>query len=189
MLREQYLNLIQLHYETHWKSSPVEVNWSFGPIHELPAGFKILRFSPTETRKFYAYATCGMSIMEDSRKIEFFIFSPVSDDSSLCELINFVVHYHRTGAELGWMHMVNFGRPWLASSRCDHGLFSLPYIDGEELERLRINDIEIRVLWLIPITREERDYCKEYGLDALESKFESTGFAYHDPNRSSVVLD
>jgi hypothetical protein len=43
------------------------------------------------------------------------------------------------------------------------------------------------VLWLLPITAEERAYKIEAGLEALEQKFETTSFDYTDPLRASVV--
>jgi suppressor of fused protein SUFU len=45
----------------------------------------------------------------------------------------------------------------------------------------------VRCLWLIPITRAERDYKKENGLEALAELFERSGFAFMDPLRFSVV--
>lgn len=46
-------------------------------------------------------------------------------------------HFHRTGSALGLGHTVNFGRPWLPGSSCTHGLVSLPYLFGPELEWLQ----------------------------------------------------
>lgn len=47
--------------------------------------------------------------------------------------------------------------------------------------------MNIRFLWLIPITEEELRYKKENGLEALENIFEETEFNYIDPFRDSVV--
>lgn len=63
----------------------------------------------------------------------------------------------------------------------------MPYLDGPELEWLETKSMNIRFLWLIPITEEELRYKKENGLEALENIFEETEFNYIDPFRDSVV--
>jgi len=46
---------------------------------------------------------------------------------------------------------------------------------------------EIHFYWLIPITKTELEYKKEYGLEALEDKFDTDEFNYLNPNRRSIV--
>jgi hypothetical protein len=46
---------------------------------------------------------------------------------------------------------------------------------------------EIEFLWLIPITKEELEYKKKAGAEALEVKFEDAQFNYTDPFRADVV--
>ena len=84
---------------------------------------------------------------------------------------------------------MNFGRPWTNGSTCDHGLISLPYLDGPKLEILNLPESGITVgfLWLIPITEAELKYKKHYGLGAIEKQFEAIQFNYLDPHRHSVV--
>ena len=41
--------------------------------------------------------------------------------------------------------------------------------------------------WLIPITANERDYKKEYGVEALETLFEENSLDYLNPLRASLV--
>jgi hypothetical protein len=50
-----------------------------------------------------------------------------------------------------------------------------------------MKSMNIRFLWLIPITAEELQYKKDNGVEALENKFEETEFNYIDPFRNSVV--
>jgi len=92
---------------------------------------------------------------------------------------------HGQALDLG--HTVNFGRPWLNDSLCEYGLISLPYLDGPSLENLKKGNMTIRCLWLIPITKSEVEFKKQYGLDLLEEQFEKTQFNYLDINRRSVV--
>jgi len=120
--------------------------------------------------------------------IELHLFSPTQSHQHI-ELLTTIAHYHRTGHPLNLHHTVNFGRPWLPGSLCDHGLISLPYLDGPRLELLQLSDSKhpIRCLWLLPITQSERDFKVELGTEALEQKFQSANFNYADPHRPSVV--
>jgi hypothetical protein len=129
-----------------------------------------------------------MSQPADAERLELHLFSPTQADSHV-ELLTVVAHYHRTGSSLGLGHTVNFGRPWLPHSKCKYGLISLPYLDGPDLENYTCKSVgeEIRFLWLIPITKRERDYKTQNGLEALEARFEEAQFDYLDPSRRSVV--
>jgi hypothetical protein len=127
-----------------------------------------------------------MSEERDEAPLELHLLSPVATTEHV-ELLTAVAHYHRTGARLGLGHTVNFGRPWLPGSRCTHGLISLPYLDGPDLEILSVDGKTVRFLWLIPITKEEVEFKKKNGLEALEARLEEANFAYGDPKRPSVV--
>ena len=134
----------------------------------------------------WTYATCGMSNQGDATPIELHLFSP-SKHIQHVELLTVVAHYHLTGEYLDLGHSVNFGRPWMPDSRCDHGLISLPYLDGPLLEWADVGNRKVRFLWLVPITAEERAYKQRYGLEKLESLFEEKSFNYLDAKRESVV--
>jgi len=181
-----YLLSIQRHYSDCWKSRPTEHKWTKGPVHELPPGFEVLRFSPTKSRNMWTYATCGMSMPTDGERLEIHIFSH-EKHNFLIELLTIIAHYHRRSAALGLGHTVNFGQGWWPDSACGYGLFSLPYLDGPSLEWLDLKGAMTRFLWLIPITKDEVEYKKQNGLDALEEQFDHAQFNYLDPHRKSVV--
>lgn len=134
----------------------------------------------------WTYSTVAMAQPDDAFPLELHLVSPYQE-GSLVELLYVTAHYHRTGALLGLGHSINFGRPWLPDSQCDRGLVSLPYLDGPTLEKCHANGREVRCLWLIPITAAEADLKQLLGLEALEQRFEQTGFNYLDPKRSSVA--
>ena len=159
-----------------------------GPVHELPSDFVVLEFAPTSSRDMWTYATCCMSQPSDSTPIEIHLFSPVQCDSHV-ELLTAIAHYHRTGRALALGHTVNFGRPWLDGSGCEYGLISLPYLDGPDIEivRLQQGGQIVKCLWLIPITESERNYKKQFGLESLEVKLDDANLAYLDPYRRSAV--
>lgn len=181
-----YIECIQQHYSKVWGNIPTNHYWEKGPHQDLPKGFSILRFKPTKLRNMWTYATCGMSLPNDSTTLELHIFAPQRNDN-LIELLTVVAHYHRTSSHLGFGHTVNFGQPWWNKSICDYGLISLPYLDGTSLEWLDTDEIKTRFLWLIPVTKKEVEYKKKYGLDALEEKFDKFSFNYLDPLRNSIV--
>ena len=183
--RSSFAERVRTHYESQWRSKSFSQRWSKGPTDELPDDFQILVFPP-EPRHFWTYATCGMSQPDDEARIELHLFSAV-EASEHVELLTAVAHYHRTGARLGLGHTVYFGRPWLPGSVCDYGLISLPYLDGPQLEHLQVAETEVRFLWLIPITKSEKDFAKHHGMEALERSLEESSFNYLDPMRTSVV--
>jgi len=177
--------LIAAHYQHCWTVEGLSKQWKQGPIWQLPPDFNVLVFPPHGERTAWTYATCGMSQQGDASAIELHLFSQSENDLHV-ELLTAIAHYHLTGEYLDVGHTVNFGRPWFENSKCDHGLISLPYLDGPKLEWLNSKQ-KIRFLWLIPITSAEVDFAKTQGLEALESKFEAANFNYLDPKRASVV--
>lgn len=182
----EYTEQLQEHYETCWNSKARALKWRSGPVEELPEDFRVLLFEPNTARNMWTYATCGMSLKTDDEPLELHLFSPI-ENPQLVELLTAIAHYHRTSSQLGLGHTVNFGRSWLPGSACDHGLVSLPYLDGPSLEWMQAEEFQVRFLWLVPITQREVDYKKEHGLEALESKLEAASFNYLDSKRPSVV--
>jgi len=177
---------IKQHYEQCWGTKSELVEFKGGPVWQLPPGFSVLVFRPNERRKMWTYATCGMSQQSDAIPLELHLFSPVQTDLH-AELLTAIAHYHVTGEYLDLGHTVNFGRGWLPGSKCDHGLISLPYLDGQTLEWCEQSSRRIRFLWLIPITKKELEFKKSHGLEALEAHFDNAKFNYLDPLRQSVV--
>lgn len=179
------VNRIKEHYVSNWKSFS-EVTFKTGAIIKILPEFRVLKFPPNSGRNFWTYATCGMSEKDMVYGLELFIFAP-SENDFMVDLLVSIAYYHASGNNLWLGHTVNFGYPWYENSNCDHGLISLPYLDGPSLEWLEFGSRKIRFLWLIPVTSEEVEYKKKEGLDSLEKLFEEAAFNYIDPYRSSVV--
>jgi hypothetical protein len=177
---------IRRHYQSAWNIAGSSCPLPAGPIHDLPIGFSILRYEPHGNRSMWTYATCCMSQPADRSPIELHIFSPLASDL-IVELLVATAHYHRTGHALDLWHTVNFGRPWLGGSACEHGFISLPYLDGPQLEDLRSGTSSAKCYWLIPVTNAEVRFKAEHGVKALEASFEEASFNYLDPKRPSAV--
>ena len=175
------------HYALNWGGPGRERRWHRGPVDQLPSSFRVMEYQRSSLGGAVMYATVGMSSGMKTQQLELHLLAPQSCDSIL-ELLTAVAHYHRHGASLALGHIVNFGRPWQPRSSCEHGLVSLPYLDGPSLEELILPDREVvRCLWLVPITAAERRFALDHGIDALEQKFEEKQFSYCNPQRESVV--
>lgn len=181
-----YKVLVKKHYIQNWQQDGLEKRWDKGPIDQLPKEFCVLEFKPTRKRNMWTYATCCMSQPEDIDPIELHLFSADRYNGHI-ELLTAIAHYHVTKSKLNLGHTVNFGRPWMGNSLCDHGLISLPYLDGPKLEIMKLHSKIIHFLWLIPITQSEVKYKKENGLELLEQKMEEANIDYLNPYRASVV--
>ena len=182
----RYLNSIIEHYRENWGDSGTARVWGKGPRQELPEEFTVFEFPPSTTRTMWTYATACMSQPDDESPVELHLFSPQSSQAHV-ELLTAIAHYHRNEVQLGLGHTVNFGRPWMPGSQCDHGLISLPYLDGPDLEILELDNNTVHFLWLIPITKDELEFKKQNGLEALEKEFDRHEFNYLDPMRDGVV--
>ncbi len=181
-----YCETIVKHYESVWSNRGQRSVWMRGRRSDLPLGFSVLRVPPSDQRSVWTYATVCMSEESDEERLELHLFSPV-EAAEHVELLTATAHFHRTSARLGLGHTINFGRPWMEGSKCTHGLISLPYLDGPELEALTVGDKVVRFLWLVPVTEHEVEFKKHYGLEALEDRLEQANFNYVDPQRGSVV--
>lgn len=181
-----YCETIVKHYESVWSVSGQRSVWMRGRRSELPLGFSVLRVPPSDQRSVWTYATVCMSEESDDDRLELHLFSPV-EAAEHVELLTATAHFHRTSTRLGLGHTINFGRPWMRGSECTHGLISLPYLDGPELEVLGVGENVVRFLWLVPVTEREVEFKKKHGVEALERRFEQAKFDYVDPHRASVV--
>lgn len=184
---DNYRMDILKHYSKNWGNGSVEKYWSIGPIEEFNTHFSILEFKPSLERDMWTYATCGLSTYTHISPIELHMFSSKQDES-LIELLSTVCFYHNVDANLNLGHTINFGRPWQDKSLALYGLISLPYLDGPALEIMNCSEQKaISFYWLIPITQRELEYKKEFGLEALEHKMETTQINYINPNIRSII--
>jgi hypothetical protein len=104
----------------------------------------------------------------------------------MIELLAMTVHYHRS-TQLGLGHTVPIGEPWQSGSACDHLLVSLPYPLGPEFEVCAPSGAHAHIFWLLPITKEERDFKASNGQESLERLFDQAKIEYWNVRRESVV--
>ena len=169
------------HYERCWGAMRGRLFFERGRVHELPEGFFVGVFG-SEDRWVYASVGAG----SEGGGQEFFVVGPRDDDGHP-ETVTVVTHYASTGPGLGVGHTVDLGKAWMPGSVCDHLLLSKAWLEPPELHWFRLGAIETRCVWLLPITRAEREYKRAHGLEALELLFEREGVRYWDPARGSLV--
>ena len=188
LFKKTYCGSLRQHLEKYFGMVGTKRILGKGPTEKLHGDFYVLEIPPGSVRGCWVYATIGMSLDRIDNQIELLIYSPQKDDS-LVELLTFCGSYHRNCLPLNLHHTVNIGQPWLKNSLCDHAFISLPYLEGESLELFKYKDNTTHCYWLIPITKEERDYKIEHGCEALEQLFESNNLDYLNPARQNLILD
>lgn len=164
-----------------------EFVWPLGPMQKLSPHFRVLRVSPGPRTNLWLYSSVGAWEFADDNTgaIEFFIMASEESHRQV-ELVTMTAHYHRNH-HLGMGHTFPIGEPWLPDSVCDHMLISSPYSFGSKFEICNTVEGHVHFYWLLPITRAERDFKVEYGLETLEQRFEEAGLEYWNPKRASVV--
>lgn len=188
MNQEQHLSLIEQHCKAYFKGHKCSSHqWSLGPLQDLAPWFHVLRFAPGPRTDLWVYISVGASLLGSSpgSGIEFSVTSP-QESSRIVELLAMSAYYHKNH-RLGLEHTLPIGESWLDGSVCDHLLVSLPYPFGPELEICSMGQSHAHIYWLLPITKAERDFKVEHGLEALEQKFESLPLEYWRSDRESAV--
>ena len=189
MAREEYSDIVHAHvrefFVGHWARSHA---FDLGTIQDVAPGFHVIEVEPGPKHQLTSYVSVGAGFPDDTerRHLEFLT---IVEDASVrhVELLAMAAHYHSTGERLDIGHTFPIGEPWIEGSRLDHMLVSLPYPFGPKLEIFDAQGHEAHILWLLPITRAEREYKALHGLEAMEARFEAAGLEYWKPRRKSVV--
>jgi len=178
-----YRRLALEHYGRYWKVTPRLRTLDAGPTRDLPPWFAVAEF---HTGDIWRYATVGMSAGAHGG-VETYLISPDQNDRAV-EILFSLTRFHLTGKSVGLAHTVNFGMPLWGGSQLDHGYLSYPYLENEGFLYIdRGGARSTGILWLIPITREEREFKRQRGANALESLFEEHQLDCADPFRRSVL--
>jgi hypothetical protein len=162
-----------------------EHQWMLGPAPEQLPRLRVVEFAPGPKTRLWVYASVGAWEARDDQRLEFLIAAPERDQRHV-ELVTMAAWYHgRHG--LGTGHTLPIGEPWLPRSSCEFFLVSLPYPFGPNLEVCNVTDWHLHVLWLLPITADEREFKLREGVEALEQRFDACGLEYWLPDRASAV--
>jgi hypothetical protein len=160
------------------------------PVMKVLPSFKVAEIVPGPQGALWTYISSGLrqtSSDENSAGIEFAMLAQ-SSNMRCCELLSMTAFYHaRPVSRLGLGHTLPIGEPWWEGSSCDHILVSHLYPYGDSVEIWHDGQRHGHILWLLPITRAERDFKAAHGLETLERKFEAAVLQYWLPERASVV--
>lgn len=182
-----YTKWLQRHYEDHFDVEGIRLNIPDQSDKKLHKDFFVLEIPPNKRHNKYAYCTVGMSADRlDENLTELFVYSPVKSNT-LVSLMSWCAAWHRNRFAIKTNHTISIGQPWLHDSKCDHGLVSKPYMDGQQLEFFHFGGHIIHCHWFIPITQLERDYRMKFGTPALEKLFAKKQLDYLNPRRKCLV--
>ena len=151
--------------------------------------FHVLEFAPGPRSDRWTYVSvgCGTVQPDGGQRIEFILCARESSERHV-EIVETTAFYHVNGHTLDVGHTLPIGQPWLPGGTLDHLLVARPYPFGPLLGRFTSGRHHAQLLWLVPITRSESELRHEKGLDALESRLESSGIDYTDPARADVSM-
>lgn len=182
---------IDHHVRNYFAGHRVElIHFYAGPIRQRVPDFHVLQVAPGPRIGLWTYITVGSweATEQNEHGLEFILTAP-TEDASHVEHLAMTAYYHAGPDEqrLDVGHTVPIGEPWIDGSSCDHFLLSLPYPFGQDLEICAWKGGHARLLWLLPITKAERDFKAANGLEALESLFDERAIDFWEPSRRSVV--
>jgi hypothetical protein len=189
MITTEYAGSVHEHVRGFFAGHETRIRtFDRGPIQQVLPGFHVIEVGPGPMLGRTAYVSVGPGMPDDINDYHLELITVAAEPSERhVELLAMTAHYHLTGERLGLGHTFPIGEPWVPGSKLDHMLVSLPYPFGPALEEMVVAGHEVRILWLLPISRSELDYKKQAGLEALEVLFDSEALEYWNPDRSSVV--
>lgn len=151
--------------------------------------FHVIEFAPGQRSDRWTYVSVGSGTVQPDRgrRIEFILCAREASERHV-EIVELTAFYHVNGHTLDVGRTLPIGQPWLPGGTLDHLLVAVPYPFGPMLGDFRSGRHQAQLLWLVPITRSESELRHEKGLDALESRLESSGIDYTDPSRTDVSM-
>jgi hypothetical protein len=190
MMRDEevYPALVQ-HIQSFFKGHACELlHAPPGPNQRVLPRLHVMRVGPGPRMPHWTYLTVGVwEVDRDSGGgLELFHIVDRQDDEKNVLRLAMTAYYHH-GNHLGEGHTFPLGEPWEPGSALDHMLVSVPYTYGPDLEVCEVPGGHVHFLWLLPITRAEKDFRRTDGLDALEDRFEDGGLEYWNAHRRSMV--
>lgn len=175
------------HYTKAW---PGYSKRSFAPGAPFVPDMEVVRFEPPRNSgEAWVYASLGASAAVgcDGVRMEFYLLA-LEEQDGCADIIAMLASFNADpnfGVECG--SIVDIGMPWTVHSSADHLLVSLPYDLGPDHEWCHVPNENVRILWLVPITKAEADFARREGVDSLEEKMEEAEVWVMDPRRPEVV--
>ena len=158
-------------------------------VEDALPGFRVRRIAPDDPEEPWIYVTNGAAQAgaagEDGA--EYVLAAPAADPV-LVEMLAALASVNADSEQrLGVGSVVALGRPWIAGAPAEHLLVAPPYPFGAGVEVCELEDRDVVVLWLLPITAAEARFVRAQGYDAFEEIMRGDVFNVADPGRASLV--
>ncbi len=178
-------DITERHVRRFFRGHAVEQKrWTPGPGTRALPDLEVLEIGPGPRLNRWTYVTAGASDA-GLRRLEYLAIGDAPRDTYV-ELLTMVAYY-AIEQRLGLGHTIPIGRPLIEGSVCEHVYLSLPYLFGPKFEVIERAPESRQILWVFPITADEKRLLLDSGLDALEERLESRNVEYWSPYRKSVV--
>jgi hypothetical protein len=158
-------------------------------IEEVLPGFRVRRIAPDDPAEPWIYVTNGAAQAaaagEDGAE---YVLAAPADDSVLVEMLAALASVNADPEKrLGTGSVIALGRPWIAGAPAEHLLVAPPYPFGAGVELCELEERDVVLLWLLPITAAEARFVRAHGYDAFEEIMRGDAFNVADPGRASLV--
>ena len=158
-------------------------------IEEVLPGFRVRRIAPDDPEEPWIYVTNGAAQAagpgEDGA--EYVLAAPAADPVLVEMLAALATVNVDPARRLGVGSVIALGRPWIAGAPAEHLLVAPPYPFGAGVELCELEERDVVVLWLLPITAAEARFVRAQGYDAFEEIMRRDAFNVADPGRASLV--
>lgn len=176
------------HIDTFWQLNDKSMFEPGEPVvrDRLP-DLRIARMSPSGPGEPWAHVSVGAWELTaaSGKGWEFMLLAPTDEPAHLETLAAVVRRHIFSPIRAG--ELIDLGRPWYADSPCTWMLACPPYPYNISLERLDLADLDIHIVWMMPITKEEASFARDEGVDALEQRLQDAAADFLSTRRSSVV--
>jgi Suppressor of fused protein (SUFU) len=158
-------------------------------IEEALPGFRVRRIAPDDPAEPWIYVTNGAAQVAAAGEsgAEYVLAAP-AEEPVLVEMLAALASVNADPAQrLGVGSVIALGRPWIAGAPAEHLLVAPPYPFGAGVEVCALEERDVIVLWLLPITAAEARFVRAQGYDAFEEIMRRDAFNVADPGRASLV--
>ncbi len=113
---------------------------------------------------------------ERGMRYEYLMHAPAQNAELACELLLMIAeHPHLHQREIGPGYILPIGEPLVTGSVLEFLYFTYPFLDDPHIYEVNpAGEVDhprayIQTLWIIPISRAERDYIRTHGVEQFEA--------------------
>lgn len=127
---------------------------------------------------------------------EYMMHAPAEYDKVACEMLLMIAEFpHVHNIEIGPGYVIPIGEPIVPGSRLEYLYLTYPFLDDAHIyDANPAGEIDhpqayIQTLWVVPLTRGERQYLQQHGVEKFEEFLHSKHAERYDADfgRASLV--